>query len=96
MDKHFPALPPTEKVVISLCIPDGTTKKDIRTSMSLLREQGMKAIEDENQIRVGHEEIETSRTEDMDDVSGKQCYLALGHHTEKRMSWGVREGVVGS
>jgi hypothetical protein len=26
----------------------------------------------------------------------KECYLALGHHTEKRMSWGVKEGVVGN
>ena len=85
-----------ERLVMSLCIPEGTRKKDIRKSMSILRERAMDRVKEDNLIRIGHEEIESFRTENVRGSMEKACYLSLGHHTEKRMSWGIKEGVVGN
>tara|TARA_R110000787_G_scaffold88634_2_gene188028 strand:+ start:263 stop:541 length:279 start_codon:yes stop_codon:yes gene_type:complete len=85
-----------ERVVFSFCVPEGTSKSDIREVMATLRVQAMAVVDEENLIRVGHEQTENIRTENMDNGTMKECYLALGHHTEKRMSWGVKEGVVGN
>lgn len=85
-----------ERVVFTFCIPDGAPKKDIRETMAILRARAMVVVEEENLIRVGHEQIENIRTENMENGTMRECYVSFGHHTERRMSWGVKEGVVGN
>ena len=81
----------TERVVMSFCVPDGTSKSDVHKSMFILRERAMDKVKKDNLIRIGHEENESFRTENIEGSVEKTCYLAFGHHTEKRMSWGVTE-----